>query len=138
MRAYRSGLVRSERGQSLVETALALPILAVMLIGTLEGARLLLATLALTGGVMAGAQYGALSTTSAADTAGIASAVRSETTPIGGTPTNPTVTSATGTDSTDETYVSVTGVYAWRSLLDYPGLPRTVTITRTAVLQVRR
>lgn len=128
----------SDAGQSLVETALALPILATMLIGATEGARLLLAVIALTGGVMAGAQYGALSTSFAGDAAGIASAVRAETAPIGGTATNPTVTANSGTDGAGETYVRVAATYTWRSLFSYPGLPSTVAITRTAVLQVRR
>jgi len=124
-------------GQSLVETALMLPIIAIMLVGTLDAARLLLATVALTSGVLAGSQYGALSSTYAVDTSGIASAVRNETTPIGGTSTNPTVTSSTGTDGNSETYVTVSATYSWSSLFAYPGLPRSISITRSAVMQVR-
>lgn len=127
-----------EAGQSLVETALALPILATMLIGAAEGARLLLAAIALTSGVMAGAQYGALSPSNAGDVAGIESAVRLETTPVGGTASNPVVTTSTGTDGAGETYLSVAGTYTWRSLFSYPGLPSSVAITRSAVQQVRR
>lgn len=126
-----------EAGQSLVETALALPILAVTLIGTLEGVRLLLATVALTSGVLSGAQYGALGSSYSTDTTNIAAAVRNETTPIGGTSSNPTVTSSTATDSNSETYVTVSATYSWTSLFRYPGLPQSVSITRSAVMQVR-
>lgn len=132
------GQLGSDRGQSIVETALSVPLLAAMLVGTLEASRLLLATVALTSGVLAGAQYGALSSTSAADTTGIATAVRSETTPIGGTSSNPTVTSSTATDGNGETYVTVSSTYSWSSLFKFPGLPQTVSITRSAVTQVRR
>ncbi len=126
-----------DAGQSVVETALTLPIMAVMLIGTLEGVRVLLATIAVTSGVLAGAEYGGLGPASATDAAGIAAAVRNETTPIGGTATNPAVTSTTGTDASGETFVSVSATYAWSSLLAYPGLPRSVSITRSAVMPVR-
>lgn len=117
--------------------ALSLPIMAAMLLGSFEGVRVLLATIAVTSGVLAGAEYGALGATSAADAAGIAAAVRDETTPVGGTSTNPSVSSSTGTDANGETYVSVTATYSWSSLLAYPGLPRSISITRSAVMQVR-
>ncbi len=130
-------IVSNQAGQSIVETALALPVMLVVLIGTFEGVRLLLATIALSSGVLAGAEYGALSSTNAADTTGIATAVRNETTPIGGTSTNPTVTSSTGTDGNGETVLTVSATYAWSSLYQYPGLPQSVSITRSAVMQVR-
>ncbi|MDE3103230.1 MAG: pilus assembly protein, partial [Chloroflexota bacterium] len=126
-----------ERGQSVVETALSLPIMTVMLLGSFEGVRILLAAIALTSGVLAGAEYGALGPTSATDTTGIASAVRQETTPVGGSATNPTVTSSTGTDPSGETYVSVSATYTWSSLVPYPGLPRSITLRRSAVMLVR-
>ncbi|MDE3102181.1 MAG: pilus assembly protein, partial [Chloroflexota bacterium] len=56
---HRSPLRSDERGQSVVETALSLPIMTVMLLGSFEGVRILLAAIALTSGVLAGAEYGA-------------------------------------------------------------------------------
>lgn len=134
----RARIAADDGGQSLVETALSVPIMAFALIGTFEGVRILLATVALTSGVLAGAEYGALSAANAADTTGIAAAVRSEMTPIGGTSANPSVTSATGTDATGETYVTVNATYAWSSLLAYPGVPRSFSLSRSAVMLVRR
>lgn len=88
--------------------------------------------------MLAGAQYGALSTAKSTDAAGIAAAVRSETTPLGGSSSNPAVTSTTGTDGEGERFVSVDGVYTWSSLFAYPGVQRSVTIRRNAAMQVRR
>lgn len=115
-----------------------MPVVLVLLVGALEAARLLLATVALTSGVMLGAQYGTLSIANSTDTAGIVAAVRTETTPIGGTTSNPAVTTSTGTDLEAETFVTVQATYTWSALFDYPGLPRTVSITRSATMQVRR
>lgn len=134
----RSGAAASEAGQSIVEIALSIPVLLVLLIGTLEGARALLATVVLTSAVAAGAQYGALSSANASDSTGIAAAVRTEAGSIGATPSNPVVTGSTGTDGYGEKYVAVTATFTWSSLFAYPGLPRSLAITRSATLQVRR
>lgn len=128
---------RSDRGQSLVETALALPVLCVTLIGALEGVRLLVAAMVLSSAAAAGAGYGAQSATQAADAAGIAAAVQQERTDAG-QPGTASVTSSASTDPDGETVVTVVATYTWTTLLTYPGLPRTVAITRTAALQVRR
>lgn len=134
----RSDVARSELGQSIVEIALSVPVLLVLLIGALDGARALLATVVLTSAAMAGAQHGALSSANAADSAGIAGVVREEAASIGATSTNPTVATSTGTDAYGEKYVSVTATFTWTSLVAYPGLPSSVLITRSATLQVRR
>ncbi len=128
----------AQRGQSLVETALALPILAVVLVGAVDAARVLLGGVVMQTAVLAGAQYGALSPASASDTAGIASAVRNEVRLPQAGATNPTVTSATSKDANGELRVSVSATFTMTTLFNYPGLPSTVSIARAATQQVRR
>lgn len=128
----------TERGQSIVEVALALPVLLVVLIGTFDGVRALLAAVVLQSAVLAGAQYGALSPTNAADTAGIEDATRDEVALPQASATNPTVGTTTATDGQGELRITVTATFTQTVLLPYPGLPDRFTITRSAALQVRR
>lgn len=58
MRRQRGGGREGRRGQSLVELALLLPILALMLIGTLDLGRVFIAMVQLTNGVQEGALFG--------------------------------------------------------------------------------
>ena len=48
----------------------------------------------------------------------------------------PTVTSTTGTDSFGNTYVAVTVKYAFQTLITYPGIPATMTVSRTVQMEV--
>ncbi len=130
--------VRGSGGQAIVETALILPVLLIVLIASFDGARALLAGSVIQSAAQAGAQYGALSSSNAADASGIASTVRAEVVLPQATGTNPTVTSSTGTDAQGETQLTVSATYTMTALLPYPGLPSTFTITRRAVVQVQR
>lgn len=127
-----------ERGQSMVETALTVPILLILLIASFDAARALLAATVIQSAALAGAQYGALSPTNATDTSGIASGVRAEVVLPQASPTNPTVTSSTTTDAQGETQLTVTATFTMTALLPYPGLPSTFVVTRKAVVQVHR
>lgn len=127
-----------ERGQSIVETALIVPILLILLVGSFDGSRALLAASVIQSAVLAGAQYGALSAANAADASGIASAVRQEVTLPQASGSNPAVSSSTATDAQGETQVTVTATFTMTALLPYPGIPGTFSVTRKAVVQVRR
>lgn len=131
--------IRHDGGQAIVELALSLPLFVGILIGGLETSRSLLATVGMTSAVLAGVQYGALSASASANTAGIESAVRAEAARLpGASPSNPAVTSRTGTDSAGRSYVTVSGTFILTTLFSYPGIPQSYTITRSATLQVRR
>lgn len=132
------GWARAEPGQSVLETALTLPVLLLILLGIVDGARLLLAGVVLQTAVLAGAQYGALSPQSAADQAGIDAAVRNEIRFPQVGPDNPTVTAASSTDSNGELRITVTGTFTVTTLFTYPGLPQSFTFSRTTIMQVRR
>jgi Flp pilus assembly protein TadG len=65
---------RDESGQAIVEVALFLPIFVLLLMGTIDFGRYEYTGIMLGNGARAGTQYGSQNTTTAADTAGIASA----------------------------------------------------------------
>lgn len=129
---------QDDGGQSIVETALLLPILLIMLIASLDASRALLSATVIQSATLAGAQYGALSATNATNTSAIESAVRAEVLLPQASGTNPAVTSSTTTDAQDETQLTVSATFTMTALLPYPGLPSTFVVTRKAVMQVRR
>lgn len=130
--------VRSARAQAIVETALVLPFAVLLLIGVYEVSRVFHAAIVMQTAVQAGAQYGALSTTAAHDTAGIDAAVRAEVNLQQAGPTNPVVTSSVGTDGNGEELVTVRATFTVTTIFDYPGIPRTFAVGRVAALQVHR
>lgn len=128
----------AQGGQAIVETALMVPVLLIVLIASFDGARALLAASVIQSAALAGAQYGALSSSNATDTSGIESAVRAEVVLPQATGTNPTVSSSTATDAQGETQLTVSATFTMTALLPYPGLPSTFTVARKAVVQVHR
>jgi Flp pilus assembly protein TadG len=48
----------------------------------------------------------------------------------------PTVTSANGTDSAGNPYIDVTAVWNFGTITNYPGIPSSVTLTRTVRVRV--
>src|SRR5438046_1113442 len=67
-------LFRSESGNAMVELAVALPLLVLTLIGTVDFARIFYTSIELTNAARAGAQWGAADIASASDTAGMEAA----------------------------------------------------------------
>ncbi len=133
------------RGQSLVELALVLPVLLLLMVGTIEIGRFSYYSILVSNAARAGAQYGAQSLTTSADSAGIQTAAKNDglatltvtTTqlcgcsapglggcPAGGFCANPLV------------YVEVTAKGTFASLFSYPGLPPSLTLTSTVKMRV--
>jgi Flp pilus assembly protein TadG len=65
---------RGERGAALVELAVALPLLALVLVGTIDFGRAFRTAMVVTAAARAGAMYGAYSTANSANNAGMISA----------------------------------------------------------------
>lgn len=130
--------LREHGGQSLVETALAVPILAALLLGTFEGTRALYTTLILQSAVHAGAQYGSLSTANSQNTAAIDAAVRAEMQVPQASSSNPSLTTSTSTDANGESRLTVSGTFTLTTLFKLPGLPSSFSIGRSAAVQVQR
>jgi len=139
-----------ERGQSLVELAFVVPLLLLLLIGIIEIGRFAFYSIVVSNAARAGAQYGAQSLATAADTAGIATAAKND----GQGGTGLTVTSsqlcgcsgATLSGSCPATlcvlpnhalvYVRVQVVGAFPSLFHYPGLPASIDVTSVEEMRV--
>src|SRR5580692_10049080 len=69
---------RSDSGQSLIEVALLLPLLLLLLVGTIEIGRFAYYAILVANSARAGAQYGSQSLVTSADTAGITTAAKND------------------------------------------------------------
>jgi Flp pilus assembly protein TadG len=159
----RRNLRSGDTGSAAVEAALALPMLVAVLIGAIDFGRVFFAADAVTQAVHAGVQYGATQTSktaytdptsaaattnyslmqtratnAAADIAGFAPTASSFCTCSNVPDTAIACTTACGSGNTLRFYVRVVGTKAFTTVAPYPGVPRNLTITRTAVMQVVR
>jgi Flp pilus assembly protein TadG len=144
---------RSERGASAVELALALPLLAIVLIGTIDFGRLFYRAMTVTHGARAGAQYGAQSVgkatdhngmrdaaiAAASDAAGAFTAAATHfctcfTVALGESGQIPCTQVCTGQL---RVYTQVTGTAGFTTIVNYPGIPHTVSITRTVQMRAQ-
>ncbi|HEY4380499.1 MAG TPA: TadE family protein [Acidobacteriaceae bacterium] len=144
---------RGDRGQSLVEVALAAPILILMLLGAAEFARIAFAGIEVSNAARAAVAYGAQSTATAADAGGIQTAAAMDAGDMAASLTaTATVTgvcssgsSCTGAGSTClntdcdtpgdhiETILTVDTAANFDPLIHVPGLPTTFSLHGHAV-----
>lgn len=124
---------RGERGQSLAELAVLLPILLIIALGAVDFGRAYFASQAVDNAARTGAQYAAVSTANAGNLNGIQTAVAQES---GGLASTPTVTAATGADSMGKTYTRITVSYNFTTMIAWPGLPHSIPMTRTVQMRV--
>jgi hypothetical protein len=132
--SIRGGPHGASRGQTLVEFALLLPALTLILALAGDFGRALTAYIAISSAAREGAAYGMMSADQATDTAGISSAVLTETASVWGTA--PTVASTTGTDAYGFTYVDVTVTYIFTPILAVGPIGDSYTLTRTVRMRV--
>jgi Flp pilus assembly protein TadG len=130
-------LKRGTRGQSLVEFALILPVLLILMLGTIDFGRVYFAYVSVTNAARNGAQYASFSSEAAADSDGIRNAALADTVELVNTsPTNPNVTVATGTDSQSRLYADVTVAYTFSTIFPWPGIPDSMNVARTVRARV--
>lgn len=141
-------LVCGEKGSSLVELALVLPLFLLLLLGSVDFGRAFYLAIEIAGAARAGAMYGASNPT---DTTGMATVAKNDGTNVPdlsvATPTyacecpNGTDSSATcPTDSSCSTgspvyvvTVKVSGTYA--PLIPWPGIPPSVSLSSSASMR---
>jgi Flp pilus assembly protein TadG len=146
LRKFIRALGRREEGGALVETALTAPFLAVLILGSVEFARVAYAAIEVTNAARAGVSYGAQSGLTASDTAGITWAATHDGANIPGmTVTNVALgyvcsdgsasTGATTDCSTShiEETVTVQTQVTMNPLIHVPGLPATYTLNGLAI-----
>jgi Flp pilus assembly protein TadG len=128
----RCGRTR-RRGAAFVELALLLgPILAFIAVAATDFARIFNAYVTVTSCARNGALYGCLDSTYAADTSGIQSAALNDKASLSPAPTVSSSTSAiSGTP-----YVTVTVTWTFSTLINYPGIPSSLTLSRTVTMRV--
>lgn len=140
-------------GQAATELALVAPVLAVMLVGAADFARAFYFNQQVVAAARAGAQYGSQSVTTAADTTGIRAAALANGINVSGLtasssfctcqsppPTGQTAC-ATGYCSganSQSTYVTVTTTATFITLVNYPGIPHSTTMSGKAIMQIQQ
>jgi Flp pilus assembly protein TadG len=142
---------RAARGQSYVELALALPVLALILVVAADFGRLFYTYLEVINAARAGAQYGSNSVVTAANTAGIIAAAKQDGVNIPNltvtanqctcgtaTPSVPACSSNYCTNDPQGNYVVVNAQAPFSTITRYPGVPSSTTLKSQAVMQVQQ
>lgn len=141
---------RRRRGNALLETGLALPVLMLMACGTMDLARVFFAGIVVESAARAGVQHGAYSAGNAGANADSKAAGEGDAASQGLSPITVTsrsfcacsgteVSCSTGTCSgaTPAGYVETTATYTFRPLVPYPGIRTTVPLTGRARFRVQ-
>jgi Flp pilus assembly protein TadG len=151
----------SQRGQTMLEVALLLPVLLILALGVIELGRYMYIGILVGNAARAGAAYGAQSLPQSVDTPGIQLAADNDFENNGpnvgslsvtnsvacGCDSSGTVTTAGCTTSTNPTagtcasghwvvMESVTASGTFSALFNYPGIPKSLAVSRTATLRV--
>ena len=139
---------RHQKGHSVVEMALVVPLLCALLLGGIDIGRLAYLSILLTSGARAGIQYGAQNQTTAIDNTGMQNAATNDAAnPTGMTATakhycvcaNGNASTCLSTDcagSRIQEYVEVDTTAPFTPLFGYPGLPGSSTVATKAVMRV--
>ena len=141
-------LWNDRRGTSFMETAILLPALLLLCAGTMDFARVVYAGIEVASAARAGVQYGALTPGNAGDTSGMQQAALTDAADLGSSVTATATSYCTCSGSTvdctstcngdvPDGYVSVTANYTFNSIFSYPGMPQTVTLSRTAKMRAQ-
>src|SRR5262249_45293305 len=148
--AVPSRLVLPERGQSVVELALVVPLLLLMLVGIIEVGRFAYYSILVAYAARAGPEQGAQNLTTAADATGITNAGQNDGQNVSGL----TVTSiqqcgcsgialsgtcpATGCAAPNHplVYVQVTATGVFNPLFSYPGVSKQITVSSVEKMRV--
>lgn len=139
------------RGQSYVELAFALPVLAMILVVAADFGRLFYTYLEVINAARAAAQYGSNSVVTAADSSGMVAAAKQDGVNVAnltvtanqctcGTATAsvPACSSNYCTNDPQGNYVVVKAQTPFSTIVKYPGVPSSITLKSQAVMQVQQ
>jgi Flp pilus assembly protein TadG len=144
-----SSALQYQRGQSTVELAIAVPVLVVLLLAAADMARVFYLAIAVSNAARAGAQYGSQSVITAADSAGMEGAAKTDAGNVSGLSvtasqctcaSSPTVSACPAsycTNSPNSTYVEVNTQAPFHTVVTYPGIPSSITLNGQAIMQVQ-
>jgi|ERR1700691_2576381 Flp pilus assembly protein TadG len=138
-------------GQSYVELAFVIPVLATILVVAADFGRLFYTYVEVINAARAGAQYGSNSVITAADFTGMSTAAKQDGADVPnltvtatqctcGTPTAfiPACASNYCTNNPQGNYVVVNASVPFSTIVKYPGVPSSITLTSQAVMQVQQ
>lgn len=139
--------LRSERGQSLIELALSVPVIAMLIFGSVEVAKVIYASVEVRDAAMAGVQYGTRDPIAASDSAGIQNAAAADAPNLVITATSSlscvcsdgSTSTCQPTDcpnSNIETVLTVQTQSTIDPLIHLPDLPATYTVQGQAIQKV--
>ncbi|MBF6571253.1 MAG: pilus assembly protein [Candidatus Binataceae bacterium] len=137
-------------GQSSLELAIAIPILAFLLLAAADFSRVFYLSIGVNNAARAGAQYGSQSVITAADTNGMEAATKTDGANIAGlsaTASQCTCAAASSvaacpanycTNAPLATFVEVDAQAVFHTLVNYPGIPASTTLSAKAIMQVEQ
>ena len=133
-----------------MELAIVIPVLLLLLVVAADLGRLFYVSVSVQNAARAGAQYGAQTVVTAADSAGMKSAAKLDGVNIANLTvtatqctcqSSSTVTACAAsycTNSPQATYVNVGAQSSFQTVLNYPGIPSPTTLSGTAIMQVEQ
>ena len=136
------------RGQSAVELAVAIPVLVFLLLAGSDFGRIFYTSIEVNNAARAGAQYGSQTVITAADAKGMQAAAAkdaSNLSNLSATATQCTCESSTSvaacptsycTNDAQATFVEVDTQAVFNTLVTYPGIPSSTTVSGKAIMQV--
>ena len=134
------------RGQSLVEFAVVAPVLILFLLAVADFGRVFFVSIALNNAARAGTQYGIQSPANAADVSGMQQAAQKDASNISGVgataseycecPDGSTQACNLSPPCNDmRVYVEVDTTGSFQTLLNYPGIPSSISLTGKSVMR---
>lgn len=151
-RTARSRHPLATEGSASVELALIIPVLVLIMVGLLDMGRVFYGAITVVSAARAGVSYGSLNIFNATNTAAMIAAAQADAQDMTGLqfaaghdcecPTNlPTAVACSVTACTDGStplmYVWTTVTGSFSPTLPYPGLPPSITLTRTARMRAQ-
>jgi Flp pilus assembly protein TadG len=145
-----SSLGRLKRGQSAVELAFAVPVLVLLLVVGSDYSRIFYVSVGVNSAARAGAQYGSQTVITAADSTGMIAAAKTDGANLANlTATASQCTCASSTTVTacptsyctnapQGTFVEVDTQSVFKTILNYPGIPTSTTLSGKAIMQVQQ
>ncbi len=133
-------------GQSMLEMAIALPVLVLLLVVVADFGRVFYAAIGVANAARAGVQYGAQNLATAADYPGMVTAALNDGENVNGlsaeasqfcTCNGAQVACSPAGCSQPQVYVQVTTNATFHTLVTYPGVPSSVPLSSTAVMEVQ-
>ena len=120
-----------------MEFALLLPLLVLIVLGTVDFGRAFFAYVSVTNAARNGADFASIGEDASADLVGIRQAVADELEDLSNiTVSNPTVSVLNDLDSQGRLQTHVTVDYTFSPLFPWPGIPEAISVARTVTARV--